>query len=293
MHDNEWSLVLFTVLAQMAVGAFLTVQAIAVLFPADDALVNSILLLCLLLLLMGVLAAALHLGRPGRIPGVMANLPGSWLSREMLIGGVFGALLTGYVGVRWLEIDSTRVHDLLALTTGISGLALVLGMSRLYMLRTVPAWNTMMTPLAFFTTTFLLGSMLVATVCLAVYPVAETSQQALFIDDALQVITPVVVVLAGLQIVLMQQSVSRLGRSGGVALQSMKNLVDEYQAVFFCRIMFAALGAGMFAALVYQNADFAGDAIMRGLLMLAFALVLIAEVLGRFLFYASYQREGI
>jgi anaerobic dimethyl sulfoxide reductase subunit C len=271
------------------VGAFLTVQAIAVLFPADDALVNSILLLCLLMLLMGVLAAALHLGRPGRIPGVMANLPGSWLSREMLLGGVFGALLTGYVGVRWLEIDSTRVHDLLALATGFSGVALVLGMSRLYMLRTVPAWNTMMTPLAFFTTTFLLGSMLVATVCLAVYP----DKQAIMGDDALSIITPVVVVLAGLQIVLMQQSVSRLGRSGGVALQSMKNLVDEYQAVFFCRIMFVALGAGMFAALVYQNADFAGDAIMRGLLMLAFALMLIAEVLGRFLFYASYQREGI
>ena len=295
MHDNEWSLVLFTILAQMAVGIFLVLQAIGLAYPAGqvDWLMDSMLPLCWLVLVMGVPAAMLHLGRPGRMPGVMANLPGSWLSRETLLGGLFGVLLTVYVGVRWFEVGSQSLHDLLALATGICGVALVLGMSRLYMLRTVPAWNTMMTPLAFFTTMFLLGAMVVAVILTTVHFPSGSSEQRTLIDDVVRDIAPLCVLLAVGQILLSWVKVTWLESSGGVALQSMKILVAEYQAVFFCRIMFVALGAGIFAALVYQDADFAGDAIARGLLMLAFALVLVAGMLGRFLFYASYQREGI
>ena len=211
----------------------------------------------------------------------------------MLLGGGFGGLLVAYAAMRWLEIDWPLVHALLAVATGFSGLALVCGMSRLYMLRTVPAWNTAMTPGAFFVTTFLLGSMVVATVAVTVYSPSANSGQRALIDEFVQVIAPLCVLLAAGQIALSWILVIWLDDSGGVALRSMKILVDEYQMVFFCRIICVVLGAGIFAALVYQNADFASDAIARGLLMFSFALVLVAEMLGRFLFYASYQREGI
>jgi DMSO reductase anchor subunit len=54
------------------------------------------------------------------------------------------------------------------------------------------------------------------------------------------------------------------------------------------------VGAGVFGLLLYRNAQSDGqERIMANLVYAAFAVVLVAEVLGRFLFYATHVKIGL
>ena len=65
-------------------------------------------------------------------------------------------------------------------------------------------------------------------------------------------------------------------------------LVRSYGVVFALRLILAFVGAGVFGLFLYQNAASPGhEKVMGNLAYGAFAFVLVAEVLGRFLFYAT------
>jgi len=60
------------------------------------------------------------------------------------------------------------------------------------------------------------------------------------------------------------------------------------------RLALVFAGAGLLGVFIYQNASSAhGERVMGTLAYVAFVLVLIGEVLGRFLFYATYVRVGV
>ena len=162
-HTHEWPLVFFTLLTQMAVGMFTIAGFVAVILPSpnlftEGLLANSVLVITLLALTLGVLAATLHLNQPLKARFSLSNLRGSWLSREAFLGGFFGLLIFILLLLRRLENDF-RVFEITITLSGIvCGLGLVYSISRLYMLRTVPAWNHLGTPVTFFTSSFLLGT---------------------------------------------------------------------------------------------------------------------------------------
>ena len=71
-------------------------------------------------------------------------------------------------------------------------------------------------------------------------------------------------------------------------------MVGPFIWALVLRVVLAFVGAGVFAVFLYQNAFSPGQEKMLGnLAYAAFALVLVAEVLGRFLFYATHVRIGI
>ena len=71
-------------------------------------------------------------------------------------------------------------------------------------------------------------------------------------------------------------------------------MINPYGWVLALRLILAFIGAGVFGTLLYENAGSTGKEKALGYLAYsAFGLVLIAEVLGRFLFYASQFRIGI
>jgi len=163
--SRPWSLVLFTVLTQMAVGALVALVAAGLLTrgqiggEAAEALGISGLRAIGVTLAGAVIAASFHLGRPGRAHRVLRNLRSSWLSREVVLGLAFGAAVVTYAAVCSVGQWSAAARGALGIAAALLGLALVGAMSRIYMLRTVPAWNSAATPISFFTTTFLLGSL--------------------------------------------------------------------------------------------------------------------------------------
>jgi anaerobic dimethyl sulfoxide reductase subunit B (iron-sulfur subunit) len=142
-HTSERSLIAFTLLAQMAVGA---TWFLSFMQPHSRAALAVI----ALIMLGGLLASFLHLGTPLNAWRSIRNLRTSWLSREVLCAALFtvslgGVLITGGIGI-WLA-DAI-------------GLALIVSMAQVYRLRTMPAWNRRPTMVSFFVTTLLLGSVL-------------------------------------------------------------------------------------------------------------------------------------
>jgi hypothetical protein len=71
-------------------------------------------------------------------------------------------------------------------------------------------------------------------------------------------------------------------------------MAGPFSWVLALRVVLAFVGAGIFAMFLYQNALSKGQEKMLGnLVYSAFALVLVAEVLGRFLFYTTHVRIGL
>ncbi len=152
---EEAPLILFTLLTQMAVGGFwatlwtLTKQEIALL---------PLLLICLCLGI-GLLASLAHLGTKKNAWRALGNLRRSWLSREVLFTGLFGA------GWLFTILESLIWHrssvEWMALTATL-GLGLVYSMSQVYRLPAIPAWNTWRTNAVFMVSALLLGQSLMA-----------------------------------------------------------------------------------------------------------------------------------
>lgn len=284
-------LILFTLLIQLSVGAFLTLGGLYFLFSrqagaaAANALTGSGLLAVGPIVVLGMLASLFHLGTPRNAYRVLLNWRSSWLSREILFTLLFAFSGAVFSALQWYQFGPFSARALAGGLTGLFGLALVYSMARLYMLRTLPAWNANSTPLSFFTTTFLLGS-LAAGVFLAfqTFPEAGSPLPASLLRTlsriALSELALIWFLLLG--VLLISQPI---GLPGWFKDQ-------ESEAARWCnRILLLRLalifgGAGVMGWLVHLQAAPSGSGNdLAALTLAAFGLVLVGEILGRYLFY--------
>jgi DMSO reductase anchor subunit len=78
------------------------------------------------------------------------------------------------------------------------------------------------------------------------------------------------------------------------AAESSALLYSDYGWIYGLRLVLAFIGAGIFALFLYRSATTPGrERLMSTLVYGAFAVVLIAEVMGRFLFYAAHVKVGL
>jgi len=166
---SELPLVVFSVLAQMAVGAFIVLGALTGWADRYSeiglalSITNTPLIVIGVVFTVGVLASLLHLGRPLRAYRALANLRSSWLSREILLVCLFGA---GLAAFGWLFATQPAFTGTLWGIFGLAvlaGLALISCMARVYQLDSMPTWKSWMTPASFYLTAGLLGVLLSAT----------------------------------------------------------------------------------------------------------------------------------
>lgn len=157
---DERPLVFFTLLAQMAVGAFITLGGFALPLAAYAARLPVFGVG--LVMLAALLASLLHLGSPQRAYRAIANWRTSWLSREILSAGAFAGGLALFNLLQWLDAPSSLRAAVFWLTA-LAGLGLVFSITRVYSLRTIPEWSTWRTTAAFLASAALLGPLLAGT----------------------------------------------------------------------------------------------------------------------------------
>lgn len=179
----ERSLVIFTLLAQAAVGTMALLGGLWLVAgvtggiprAAGDLFGLQTLVVVGVMLGIGILASLLHLGNPRNAVRAASNWRASWLSREILAAGAFGGLLvvTGAVTlVAALLPDvvsagmSGAVRPLLLVLTVIAGIALLAAMTRLYAVRTVPSWDPAAVAANFAGAALLLGAPVAALLAL-------------------------------------------------------------------------------------------------------------------------------
>ena len=181
MDAREWAVVIFTILMQMSVGAFVVLGIVHAYVlrkaNAEEAsrMSDRALLAIGPVVVLGILASLFHLGNPLNAPRAIANLATSWLSWEILLSLVFVVLGAVFALMQWRKLGSFAVRNVVAWLAAASGLVLVYTMARVYMLETQPAWNTMATMVMFYATTFLLGSLAIGAALMANYSVMQRS----------------------------------------------------------------------------------------------------------------------
>ena len=333
MNVHELPLILFTVLAQMSVGAFVALGVVQVLGrvrfgrAAVDALADPALYAIGPVLVLGLGASMLHLGNPFNALNTFRHLDSSWLSREIVFGIGFAGLGFLFAALQFLRWGSPALRQALAALTAVVGLGLVWVMAMVYAsLPTVPAWNTWATPAQFFLTTALLGALAVGAAFMGVTmwrrqglarrvgwvqrlkPVrwllslrrVEEADGPHEVDPAQgrQLIQASLQWVAGASILL-------LGVELVVIVLQQRDLaadpgmpaasVAAYgTAWFLARLVMLVLGAGLLGFTLYRLVVSHRSALtVATVATAAFATVLASEIIGRSLFYDSMVRIGM
>jgi DMSO reductase anchor subunit len=262
---TERPLVGFTLLAQTAVGAFLTLGALDRWGgplpgePAARVLVDGVLVAIGPVMAAALGVSLLHLGSPAGAWRALRNLRSSWLSREVLLAILFAAGGAGFAFLRAGSRGPEGLRTGLAIVTALSGVGLVYAMAQVYRVRTVPAWDTTLTTVSFFATALLLGTLGVGTG---------------------------LVLLPGIPAVLVT------GPLHWIALAAAAGFGAELAAqgrgtLHGVRRILLLLGLALALGLLLS----AGRA--PALLVAAFAVALAAQTLGRYLFYVEGLRKAL
>ncbi len=306
MEIREWSLIIFTILTQMSIGSFVILGIVHFFanrkYDAKEAdrLTDRALIAIAPVLVLGILASLGHLGNPMNAPRAVTNIGSSWLSREIFFSVLFAGFVLVFAFLQWRKIASATVRNAFALIGALVGIVLVYCMGQVYMLRTVPIWDNFGSPVAFFTTTFLLGSLAVGAALVANYamvlrkdPGCEEVQCSL-LRAVLYRLAIAVVVFLGVEFVALPVQLAYLASGPAAAVNGVSLIDTHYGVLLGLRLLFVFIGAGILGGLIHRYASEPGkEKLLGNLVYVAFVLVLVAEVMGRYLFYASYLRVGI
>ena len=161
MHN--WSLVCFTLFTQSAIG-LVWVSVMGRWFGGGMRADFSIwpISIALTLTALGLYAALAHLAKPRLAPNALRNLTASWLSREVLLVQTFAGAVALLILISLLDAPSGLI--ILEVTACLLGGAALFAMTRVYLLKTVPVWNSPATLLEFAGSAMLLGGALGAVI---------------------------------------------------------------------------------------------------------------------------------
>ncbi len=192
-----------------------------------------------------------HLGAKRNAWRALTHLRKSWLSREILYVGLFGAgWLVSIAPLPWQMLIAART------ITSVLGVLLIYSMSQVYHLQTMPAWNTWRTTVGFFVTAILLGQSLVLNV--------------LMIESQFTGINIPSILPAGITIVLLAVELTMI-------FSTKENASRTVNRLRVGMIAAAMIGAGVM--LVMPN-------LFRAWITLPILLiVLLEEIIGRWFFY--------
>lgn len=306
MNVREWALPVYTILMQLAVGAFVILWLIRCLaaskFSAQeiDRIISNPLLVIAFTSFVAMGGAHFHLSKPFHSFLAVLNFRSSWLSREIVFSVLF---FLSTISVLYLTHFQTRRRTLI---TGIGWLAILFGgiliycMARIYLIPTQVAWNSDTVIFSFYTTTLMLGCMAIATLMVLDLKFAEItkaddvdlrSQVILYSSSGLTTMTVALVILS-LAITFIQ--IRLLAQGDLIARTSLSLLIELYLPLFLLRLMLLIVAslALMYAVVRMYRMHFVPQSLMMPV-YLSCLLIMVGEIIGRFLFYATHIRMGL
>jgi anaerobic dimethyl sulfoxide reductase subunit B (iron-sulfur subunit) len=288
MPTNEWSLVLFTILMQTSVGLLLASEAAR--------------------LVTGVPRGALSWQTPtaGASPRPACCFPlpiwerppiacspsstcvSSWLSREILSTGAFFLALVALIALR-ARTPGQNAWGMSAVAV-LLGLAAVAVMSRVYLLVSVPVWDTVATVLSFFGTALLLGAVVGGLLYAIQGGRLAPSDGASGLSG---IFSAVAIAGLALQFLGIPLGLAAIGTAATPALAGPFALSSGGLGLLVLRILLIFFGAVLFAWSMFRPPSFGNPRALVRVSACALICVLAGEVRGRLLFYGSYLRVGL
>ena len=306
MNVREWALPIYTILIQMSVGMLLVLWTLRLFGrkkfgeAAVDRVVRDPLLIINITIIFGMIGAHFHLSKPFLSFLAVSNFRTSWLSREILFTLAFFLCTAALWFFQWVRTGHWGLKTALGWLAIFFGSVTVYCMGRIYLLPTQAAWNMPETILAFYGSMLLLGVMALTAILIMDLRFMEVRQQGVLTEWMLMVTAAVkrLAVAAGVFLlpVFMINLIYlySLHTGTGLAQTSYDLLVKLYEPLLVVRFLLLPAGVAWLVIPVagLRRATKSVQELYTPA-YLACLLVMVGEILGRFLFYAAHIRTGL
>ena len=306
MNVREWALPVYTILMQISAGILLTLWIIRLKGSKKlseeemNLMLNTPITITFFTTIFAMIGAHFHLSKPYLSLMSILNLRTSWLSREI----IFTILFFISVGFLWLlqmrKSNQPRLKSLLGWIAIIFGLANIYCMAQIYLLPTQISWNSPLTITYFAVTTGLLGVMATAAILIMDLRFTEVRGEEVpyygisLIRNSLNWMAILALIFVIIVIAISVYQVLYLQNAGMPAVTSLELLLGLYQPLFILRLVMILIGVAWLIYSVVQMTE-NRKTVQESLTPIygSCLLVMIGEILGRFLFYATHVRLGI
>ena len=306
MNVREWALPVYTILMQFAIGTLFVLWLVRTVTLKQlkpemrDRILRKPLLVVVSAIGIAIVGSHFHLSRPYFSFLAILNFRYSWLSREVAFTVILMTCCIALVYLVWFKSERVTLITRLGWLAVACGGIVILCMSSLYLIPTQPIWNTSITVLLFFGSALVLGPA-VATALLimdSVFSEAKEPELSTIRYDTLRrtargcivfsaVGTAAIIALNGYQI-------GSMGSGDEIADASLRLLLGVYGPLLVIRLVSLVVGIGLL--IMTMTWIFWKRTLLVQLVVpihLACLLVVVAEILGRFLFYATHVRVGV
>ena len=266
---------------QMSVGAFvlLEILILSTNYISTDFAINYLSVLVTFLTI-ALISSFLHLGNPLNAINSINNWKKSWLSKEIIFVVLFMLLLTINLISHVIGWSQESFFILISILGVVIGISVIFSMSKLYMLKTIPVWNSFNTYLQFFSSSIILGL-----VYLLILILLSADEQ--FIQSLLKWIYSILLLFTLISKLSYLIKINSLKNGNITEKSSYTQIVSNSRFVFyFSLILFVITISVIFVQLL--SVDFLPTS---AIIICTFLVVL--EFSKRYLFYAGYKRIGV
>lgn len=283
----EWPLLIFTFLTAASVGAFICGGGARLLiehassgaaaserrFPAAAFFGG-----CALVLAAGLAASMAHLGSILGAPTALLNVGSSWLSREVLMGSLSLACMAVTALLAWKASGSAVTISWAV--SAVVAVGFLASAGNAYLLPTIPYWNTPATPLGLIIGSLMAGCAVASTVTLSL---ARGDEAARGRAIGFAVAGAALLGLLGFATAF---GFGLAGAEGPAGVASIALATGVQAPLLLAEAVCGAAGAGLQAAGALIAGRAGSEGLGRGLSLAGCALMVIALLLARALFYS-------
>ncbi len=306
MNVREWALPVYTILMQLAVGAFFVLWLIRHLagpkFSAReiDRIISNPILVIAFTAAVAMGGAHFHLSKPFHSFLAVLNFKTSWLSREIVFTALFFLTTMSVVYLIYFQTHRRRLITGLGWLAILFGIILIYCMARIYLIPTQVAWNSTSVIVSFYVTSLMLGGMTIASLLMLDLKFSEIKNaedvelRTRVICHSYSGLSALNVILVVASFVIVYIQIRLLAQGDLIAVTSLSLIVDLYLPLFLLRLisLIYASGSLVFAVLRMYRRHSTPQSLMMPV-YLSCLMILVGEIIGRFLFYATHIRVGI
>ncbi len=287
-EDAEYPLLVMLILTQLSAGAFLLENVLY--FLGIDLFSPLLSLAALISGVVGLGVVQLHLGRPLFAFRSFLGLKTSWLSREVIVAGLFIGLASLYTGLVWLPaipalqplipalILASWLRNLVGLSVVATGLLTVSCSAMVYQATPRPFWHKGRSFIKFFTTALILGS------ATALFVAALVGEATPLVDNIIRPLSGLLIAATVAKLLyearflvhLNDETLTSLKKS---ALLMQRTLLQATQT----RFISAIFGGVLLPLTLWGSISTTDRLVFSGML---FLLTVAGEALERYLFFS-------
>lgn len=306
MNVREWALPVYTILIQLSVGSLFVLWLIRSLGNSRfshqevDRIIRNPILVIVITTAVAMGGSHFHLSKPFHSFLAVLNFRSSWLSREIVFTVLFFLSTLSLLYLSSFRPHSRRLITFLGWLAVLFGAIMIYCMARIYLLPTQVAWNSNTLIISFYVTSLMLGAMAVACLMVLDLKFAEIKKSE---DVELRVnviqysftgLTALTGLLVLLSLAIIYVQMSFLARGDLIARTSLRLLFELYEPLLIMRLMFLFIAPLYLGIAAYRRCR--SKLPPQNLMLpvyLSCLFILVGEIIGRFLFYATHIRVGI